>query len=173
MRKLYYLAYGSNLHPVRLGERVPSARLLGWVGLDGCRLAFHTAGEDGSGKCDLVVTGTETDRAYAALYELAEGEKPNLDGAEGPPYRIAEWRVPLAGETYPAFVYLARKEAVDPASVPYAWYRDVVWRGAQYLGLPDDYVARIGTVAARQDPDPQRRQRHHGLLVRMVEPAAG
>ena len=168
MRKLYYLAYGSNLHPVRLGERVPSARLLGCVGLDGCRLAFHTAGEDDSGKCDLVVTGAATDRAYAALYELAEGEKPNLDAAEGPPYRIVEWQVSLAGETYPAFVYLARPEAVDGGSVPYAWYRDVVWQGAQYLGLPASYVAGIGAVSARQDPDPQRRQRHRGLLERMA-----
>lgn len=174
MSKLHYLAYGSNLHPVRLGERVASARLLGWLSLPGCRLAFHTVGGDGSGKCDLEVTGEAADTAYAALYELEASEKPALDAVEGPPYGVENWQVTLSGQAYSAFVYLARPEAVDPQRVPYAWYRDVVWRGAHYLGLPAEYVSAIARVPAEQDPDEERRHSHRALLERMAgaeEPA--
>jgi hypothetical protein len=175
MSKLHYLAYGSNLHPVRLKERVPSARPLGWVALPGCRLTFHTVGQDGSGKCDLRVTREGGDTAYAALYELAAAEKPALDEAEGPPYRIETWEVGLEGQRYSAFVYLARTEAVDAQRLPFVWYRDVVTEGARYMGFPARYVARIGHVTAREDPDEARCRRHRELLSRMAQwqPEAG
>ncbi len=38
---IHYFAYGSNLHPVRLIERVPSASLVGVIGISKHRLAFH------------------------------------------------------------------------------------------------------------------------------------
>ena len=59
MTLLYYLAYGSNLHPVRLTERVPSARFLGLTSLFGYQLRFHKRHEpDGSGKCNMYHTDT-------------------------------------------------------------------------------------------------------------------
>ena len=49
---LLYFAYGSNLHPERLRERVPSAESLGVARLEAHVLRFHKRGRDGSGKCD-------------------------------------------------------------------------------------------------------------------------
>ena len=46
---LHYFAYGSNLHPVRLKERVPSIKLVGTVELahhDLCLLYTSDAADD-------------------------------------------------------------------------------------------------------------------------------
>jgi len=51
--KLNYLAYGCNLHPVRLQKRVPSAVFTGMVELHGRILSFSKRSVDGSGKCTI------------------------------------------------------------------------------------------------------------------------
>jgi hypothetical protein len=43
-KRIHYFAYGSNLHPLRLQERVPSAALLGWTHLHGWELRFDKRG---------------------------------------------------------------------------------------------------------------------------------
>lgn len=45
------LAYGSNLHPLRLRKRVSTANLIGIVEMQGYQLAFHKRSTDESGKC--------------------------------------------------------------------------------------------------------------------------
>ena len=75
---LYYLAYGSNLHPVRLSERVPSAELLGVVELREYRLVFQKRGWDGSSKCTLVRTGETSVGAYGAMYAIDAIHKSRL-----------------------------------------------------------------------------------------------
>lgn len=167
MSKLHYLAFGSNLHPIRLGERVPSACLLGRIELSGYRLAFHKRGADGSGKGDLVHTGDAGDIAVGALFEMAGDEKPNLDAAEGAGYRDDTMRVHLDGRDYEAFVYIGEAPYIDPELRPYRWYRDIVWHGARFNGAPSDYLATIAAVEAVEDPDPERRERNHSLLERI------
>jgi hypothetical protein len=164
--KLHYLAFGSNLHPIRLGERVPSARLLGRVALPGYRLAFHKRGADGSGKGDLVVAGADS-LAVGALFEMAAEDKPNLDAAEGAGYRCDTMTVELGGRTFEAFVYLGEDPYIDPELRPFRWYRDVIWHGARFNGAPGDYLDAIAAVPAVEDPDPDRRERHDALLARI------
>lgn len=53
MPTIHYLAYGSNLHPIRMTERVPSARVLGAIELPDHLLAFNKRSTDGSSKCLL------------------------------------------------------------------------------------------------------------------------
>jgi hypothetical protein len=65
---IHYFAYGSNLHPVRLIERVPSANLVGVIGLSKHRLAFQKRSKDGSSKCNLFQTGSASDLVYGAIY---------------------------------------------------------------------------------------------------------
>lgn len=167
MSTLYYLAFGSNLHPLRLGERVPSAHLVGRVELSGYRLAFHKRGQDGSGKGDLVWTGQDADLALGALFSLEAAEKPNLDAAEGEGYRDDRIRVELDGRAYDAFVYLGEDPFIDPALRPYRWYRDIVWHGARFQRAPSDYLEAIAAVPAVEDPDPARRARNEALLERI------
>jgi len=79
---LHYFAYGSNLHPLRLGERVPSARLVGTAALPSHRMAWHKRGMDDSGKCFIVPTGMEADRFHGAVYRLDADHKGLLDEFE-------------------------------------------------------------------------------------------
>ena len=83
MPLLYYLAYGSNLHPMRMTQRVPSARFIGKVEMRGRQLAFHKHSNDGSGKCLLYSEQGDDQVAHGVLYEINGSEKAALDRAEG------------------------------------------------------------------------------------------
>jgi len=165
VERLLYLAYGSNLHPVRLRERVPSARLLGVVGLTGWALRFHKRSEvDGSGKCNLLFTASDGHRAYGAVYELDAAQRPALDAAEGAGYRRKPVAVELDGRCLHPFAYLAEPAFIDEDLAPFAWYKALVMHGARFQGLPSDYVAAIEAIRAQGDPDAERRRRNAATL---------
>lgn len=166
---LLYLAYGSNLHPVRLGERVPSARVLGTVALSGWSLRFHKRSDvDGSAKCDLLRTAAESDLAYGAVYRMAARDKPALDAAEGAGYRQQNLEVDLDGAARQAFAYLAEPSYREESLPPYDWYRDLVAAGARFLGLPRSYVSAIEGVSAVPDTD-QARCRHASTILAAIQ----
>lgn len=54
---MYYLAYGSNMHPRRLAGRVEIIDFVGTVRLDGYKLVFKKRSNDGSAKCHLELAG--------------------------------------------------------------------------------------------------------------------
>ena len=75
-----YAAYGSNLHPVRLINRTPTARLLGTARLPDWSMQFCKRSKDASGKCTLV---PGSDGVHAAIFELSAADKQVLDDIEG------------------------------------------------------------------------------------------
>ena len=164
MYTLYYLAYGSNLHPPRLRERVPSAEPLGVVTLSGWTLRFHKRSEDGSGKCNLVHTGQKGERAYGVVYRILAREKVRLDRAEGLGlgYREHSLELPEFGR---AFLYLATDSHIDETLRPYDWYKAFVLAGAEHHGLPADYRRAIEAVPHQPDPDPQRTLAARSILL--------
>jgi hypothetical protein len=83
MCRVICVAYGSNLHPVRLRKRVPSCRKLGTVRLEGYKLAFHKRSRDGSGKGNALKTGDPRDVLLGVAYSIPVSEKGDLDDAEG------------------------------------------------------------------------------------------
>lgn len=164
--RFFYFAYGSNLLSARLLERTPSARVVGPAVLPGHRLVWHKAATDGSGKCDVVAAAEPEHRVLGVVYDIALADKPALDAAEtlgvGYGERLAQLQ---AGErTLSAWLYFALK--VDPASVPYDWYKALVVHGAREHALDEAYVRALDAVAAKADPDPVRAQRHFALLPR-------
>jgi len=167
MAELVYLAYGSNLHPMRLLQRVPSCKLLGKVSLPGFRLVFHKIGMDDSGKCDLLETGYPDDIAWGVLFSMDIVDKPTLDVAEGPGYSCTTLDVVFAGKTVEAMVYLAKPERQDPNIVPFDWYRELVLIGAGYNNFPAAYIATIGQVPTMADPDPERNRINQQLVIEM------
>ena len=164
---MLYLAYGSNLHPARLTQRLPSARPVRTVALDGYRLAFRKRGGDSSAKCDLVRTDDPADRAYGVVYRVDPREKCLLDACEGPGYADSEIEVACTEGPLACFTYLARSEYVDERLRPFRWYRALVLAGARHFGLPDAYVEQIRRIPAGEDPDADRRRVHHRLLSRL------
>ena len=111
---LYYFAYGSNLHPVRLRERGLPAQLIGGTELRHHRLAFHKKGQDESSKCNLVRTDGEYDRVYGAIYELDSKHKNDLDSFEGKGYGYIDQNIMLQhqGQEYNCFTYFAQQSHI-------------------------------------------------------------
>ena len=120
-----YAAYGSNLHPVRITERLPSARLLGTGHLGDWSLPFHKLSQDASGKCSIV-PGTEG--VHFAIFDISEDDKLVLDRIEGvgSGYAAASLNIPPFGD---CATYIAEAPYVDEALRPYDWYREFVLAG--------------------------------------------
>lgn len=164
-----YFAYGSNLHPVRLADRVSSAELLGAAVLHGHLLRFHKRGRDGSAKCDALHTGRAADYVLGAVFRVSEAAVARLDALEGPGYQAATVAVSMAGTPTRALTYRADPDWVDPRLRPFDWYKALVLAGARFHDLPPAWVDGIRAVASEPDPDQERAAAHAALLGRMAE----
>lgn len=164
MSSYRYAAYGSNLHPGRLRERVPSATHLGTCFLASYSLRFHKRGkDDGSGKCNIIAGDSGV---FVAIFEIAEIERKELDRFEGLGYGYnrQEIQVPEYG---PCSTYIADPGAIDETLRPLDWYKEYVLRGARFHGLPFDYVAALESVAADGDSDRLRSEREWEKISRL------
>jgi hypothetical protein len=158
-----YAAYGSNLHPLRLGLRTPSAALLGTDVLEGHALAFVKRGRDGSGKCTIArAAGAQV---YLAVFEIDDAERGRLDAFEGRGrgYEVETLELPRLGRCE---TYVAQPAHLDPALQPFTWYRELVLVGGEAHGFPGAYLERIAAVAAREDRDRARHEEHMTIVRR-------
>jgi len=167
---LHYFAYGSNLHPVRLTERVPSAKLVGKVELAHHDLAFHKQSHDGSGKCNLLKTGAASDLVHGAIYELDPEHKDVLDQYEGKGFGYMDNSINVhhQGRNYSCFTYLAQPSHIVDHLQPYHWYKKLVLMGARYLQFPHSYVSSIESVKSIDDPNENRRNEHDVLIKKIL-----
>lgn len=163
MKLVRYAAYGSNLHPLRLRARTPSAQLAGTAYLPDWSLRFHKRSIDASGKCSI---SKGSSGVHVAVYRMSAADKQELDRIEGAGdgYVSARIEVPEFGE---CATYIAADSRVDDSLQPYDWYKELVLLGCEELGLPSDYARRIESVAAIPDPDSARR-RDRWETVRML-----
>ena len=165
MTTIHYLAYGSNLHPLRLVDRVPSATLIGTVEMPDRKLTFHKRSKDKSGKCNFYEE--EGARMHGAVFALDSREKPELDRFEGLGYGYNEQLVTLQvrDTPYEAFVYVAASTHIDTNLRPYDWYKEYVVLGARYHGFPSEYLAELEQVESIADRDKDRIAREEKVLV--------
>jgi gamma-glutamylcyclotransferase len=165
---LYVFAYGSNLSTRRIRARVPSANPVasGYVGHR--QIVFHKRSEDGSAKADAAFTAVSTDRVWGVVYRLASEEKPTLDQHEslGVGYDQEEVNVVLEKGSIQAWMYVARRDAIDPSLVPYSWYLGYVIQGAYEHQLPESHIDYLMGFQSRVDPDSARHARNRQLIVR-------
>jgi gamma-glutamylcyclotransferase len=171
MSKLHYFAYGSNLHPLRLQERVPSAVVIGVVKATGRILTFSKRSTDLSGKCNFYESGDSRDVVYGVLYEFDPADKEKLDKAEGKGSGYNEQLVSfeLNGNSYSPFTYIADHEYLDGSLRPYEWYKQFVVEGAKYHSMPDEYISWLEAVAAIPDPDAKRNSKNMARLSAIKE----
>lgn len=165
---LYYFAYGSNLHPVRLMERVPSAQLIGVAKHANHSLSFHKRSHDGSGKCNMHHSGSG--HVYGAIYSLDPNHKSALDKFEGKGFGYIDVEVLLQheGMEYACFTYIAQESHIIDGLNPYGWYKRLVALGAKYLGFPDSYLSAIEAVESIDDPDKTRKKEKEMLIDRII-----
>ncbi len=163
MKTLRYLAYGSNLHPRRLQQRAPSARLLDTVALPGWQLKFHKRGQDGSAKCNIIQTGKTVDVVYGAIYEMQANEKQQLDKIEGlsTGYRLVQIEIAAAGVV---FYYVAEEAFIDNTLLPFSWYKELVMAGGRFHGFPEMYLAQLDRVQTQRDVDQLRHNHNMAIL---------
>lgn len=169
MSNVLSIAYGSNLHPNRIRDRVPSAKALGVISLPGFSLAFHKRSKkDGSGKGMLYKADGAT--AYGVVYEIPMSEKPGLDLAEGlgSGYDERVIKVDLNGVIVDALIYMASPDSVDHRLQPYHWYKRMVLAGALYHGFAASYVASIEAVASIQDLNKERNELNEAILRGLI-----
>jgi hypothetical protein len=168
---IHYFAYGSNLHPVRLQERVPSAELVGTVELKRHCLTFHKKSHDGSSKCNILETGNERHSVHGAIYRMHPAHKTVLDGFEGKGNGYIDSHINLlhSGQEYRCFTYRAQQTHIVEELKPYHWYKELVLLGARYLQFPEHYVSAIASIESMDDPDAPRRARHHDLIQNMIK----
>ncbi|MCG6885651.1 MAG: gamma-glutamylcyclotransferase [Proteobacteria bacterium] len=169
MNTIYYFAYGSNLHPIRLMERVPSAELIGVATNPNHRLTFHKKSNDGSSKCNMFDSRSESDMIYGAIYKLKQEHKNELDRIEGKGFGYIDSQITLNhhGVEYTCFSYLAQQSHIVQNVKPYHWYKKLVVLGAQYLDFPPPYISSIDAVESIEDPDPTRRKENK-LLIKSI-----
>jgi len=166
---LHYFAYGSNLHPLRLTERIESARLICSAALPEYRLTFDKLGQDGSSKCNLQKIGGQADCVYGAIYQIDSAHKPRLDEFEGLGAGYIDREIELISNAcrYRCFSYFAQPGYITDTLKPYIWYQQLVFEGAQYLQFPAAYIAQIEAVASVPDPNVERALLHRQLIDRM------
>lgn len=148
-----YAAYGSNLHPLRLTERISSAQLVATGFLPNWSLQFHKRSNDGSGKCNILSGGNGI---HVAVFEISATDKLELDRIEGLGVGYSETILSVPG-IGPCASYVAEQSHIDDSLVAYDWYKELVLLGASVHGFPDSYLDRIDSVPVRQDPSPDRR----------------
>ena len=69
------------------------------------------------------------------------------------------------GGVVTAFTYVARDRWVRKASTPFTWYKRLVCEGAKARELPEEYVAGLGTVTSREDPNGRRTRKAEKALL--------
>ncbi len=150
---MWYAAYGSNLHPLRLAERASSARLMTTSFLPSWSLHFHKRSNDGSGKCNILAG---SDGIHVAVFDISAEDKLALDRIEGLGRGYSETILSIPG-IGDCVTYVAQQSHIDGSLAPYDWYKELVLMGARVHGFPDDYLSRISSLPTRRDPDPDRR----------------
>ena len=171
MTKLHYFAYGSNLHPLRLQERAPSACVIGVVEAKGRKLTFSKRRKDQSGKCNCFESGDPADVVFGVLYEIDSREKRALDEAEGKGdgYNEHSVSVVVNGISYEPFTYVADSEYIDSSLQPYEWYKQFVIEGAKYHSMPEEYISSLEAFSAIPDPDLERSAENLARLSNMKD----
>jgi len=169
----HYFAYGSNLHPTRLERRIGRCSTGVTAFLYGVRLTFAKRGLDGSGKCDLEITGFQSDRVVGVLYRVSSRQRQMLEDWEATTcgYMAMLTSVQCDDKAVNAFTYKARKEYIDNSLLPFDWYKRYVVMGASYFDFPEDYIRSLKQQPSVPDNDPSR-EKENGMLVSEMEKAS-
>jgi AIG2-like family len=152
-----YFAYGSNMLTERLRARVSDASPLSEVSIGGYLLRFHKKSTDGSGKCNIVKTGSDKDRIHGVIFEIPREQLEKLDEAEGYGNGYDHEYIPLPDRPdESALAYVAEPKYIDDRLLPYKWYHELVIAGAEQHGLSPDYIAELRNQDWKEDPRPDR-----------------
>ena len=163
---VYVFAYGSNLCEQRMRGRVSTARSVTIGYVENRLFKFRKRSIDGSAKADAALTAVPSDRVWGAVYQISRDEKPELDKHEflGIGYDQELVAVKVENGSINAWMYVARRDAIDETLKPYSWYYDYIIAGAQQHRLPFCYIGDLMNVETIVDPDFKRHKQNRQLI---------
>lgn len=134
VKKVLYFAYGSNMNPQRIKDRIPKSKDLGTAILRGYKLVERKFAD---------VEAAQGSVVHGVLYSVTEQDLAMLDRYEGSPvYYQRRWvRVFFRGVHFDAVTYVmtdfARRER---DGIPYTEeYRTICADGARAHGIPNEF----------------------------------
>lgn len=139
-----YFAYGSNMDPVQMEQRVSSARALGVGRLRGYRLAFTHKSRHGGAVADVVQADGQ--EVLGVIYELTLAELGALDRQEVLYRRIAVEIECEDTSRVDAWIYLIKQPDLESKLAPRRDYLQRILDGAKAANLPADYIARLRAI---------------------------
>ena len=84
-------------------------------------------------------------------------------------YDQEEVNVVLEEGSLTAWMYVARRSAIDPALLPYSWYLDYIIHGAYEHQLPDSHIDCLMDFESLVDPDSTRHARSRVVSWAMLK----
>ena len=124
---------------------------------NGYRVRFHKRSDDGSGKCNIIETGSQEDRVYGVVFEISKEHLEKLDVAEGHGKGYVHKYIPLQNRPDEnALAYVAEPKYIDDELSPYRWYHGLIIAGAGQRGLPVNYIEELRKQGWKEDPKPNR-----------------
>jgi gamma-glutamylcyclotransferase len=161
-------AYGSNLCTQRMRSRVSTSVPVAVGYVRQRRFIFHKKSIDGSAKADAALAAASDERVWGVVYRLQRQQKRVLDNYEFLGSGYDEERVDVIHETgiVRAWMYVARRNAIDSTLLPYSWYHDLIVAGAVQHRLPSHYVQYLQSFEAVVDPDDRRHSANTRLIGR-------
>jgi len=161
MKKFKVFTYGSNMSSKRLKARCPSATFSSTARLNGYDLKFNKVSrKDGTGKGNIVKTGSNNNRVFGIIFEIDESDRESLDNVEGKGFgdNIEMIRVEDSTNHIIEVEAYVAKEAkyIDDNLKPLDWYKEHCVRGAAEFGLPEEYINFIKEFESITDKDVTR-----------------
>lgn len=149
----FVFAYGSNMDPAQMRERCPGSDLSWFVAeARGCKLCFPRRSKSRKGGVGSIVPD-ETKSVWSVVFSVSARDLKRLDGFEGVPNAYKRDRVSVThqgGQSRAVWTYFANSGDDPPKEYdPHEDYISLYLKGAEYFGLPAEYVESLRALKAR------------------------
>ncbi len=132
----YYFAYGSNMDPERLLERIGKYHMAFPVKLKGYKFVYNKKSIDGSAKANIEEKAGEY--VLGVCYEIDEDDfgvlKKYEDGYDQRDIEVTE----KEGKSTKAVTYISK--SIDNLRLATSEYKNIVLKGAKHWGLDETYI---------------------------------
>jgi len=156
-----YFAYGSNLLPSRIQQRLGPIVSIGNAILIDHQLNFSKVSSDASGKCTIWPFAGQS--VYGVVYDLALESKNLLDEIEGvgKGYESVMYDIAGYGE---CFAYVAQAPYIANNIAPYEWYKQLVLEGCRFHSFPTEYIKMVESFDSIPDQNQLRAKDNFRLI---------
>jgi hypothetical protein len=162
----YVFSYGSNLLIERISERIKSVEIVSRYNLQGYRLIFNKASEDGSVKANIEESPEPEDSVWGIIHQFDRKEKFILDWHEtlGYGYQLICFQVKLNGYTETVHTYMVNESRFKKIGKPYSWYLKLVIAGAIQNQFPEAYINKLKAIKSVHDANADRRLKNERII---------